>query len=104
MVGWFIFSYSIFNPVFIFIYNTIPDTVITYRLIEIAFSSWSFRLISAITLFVTILPIYFYINAQSLFFPTLKDLILQDKIDYSSILKETDPKREKAAHDLLKQQ
>lgn len=41
---------------------------------------------------------------MSLAFPSLKDLILQDKIDFAAAMKEANPKRQKATHDMLKEQ
>lgn len=104
LVCWFLLSYCFYNPLFMWVYNSLTGTAITDRMPEIAYSNNTFRWTQVITLFVTLLPIYFYNCAQSLLFPSLKDLIMQEKIDYLSFIKEADPKREKAAMELLKQQ
>lgn len=35
-------------------------------------------------------------------FPTLKDLILQGRLNYEEIIAEADPEKAKAAHELFK--
>ena len=68
---------------------------------EIDFSNWQFWVILAVTVMICIAPVIFYFNAHSLFFPSLKDLILQGKVK-PEILEEADPKRAKAAMEMLR--
>lgn len=60
-------------------------------------------MISILEVIILVFPIIFYFKVQSLLFPTLKDLMVQDRLNIDKVLKEADPKRVKAAHDLFKQ-
>jgi hypothetical protein len=74
-----------FFPFFVFTYDVVPDfmtPVVAYRLIEMVFSYVHFWLIILLFLVISLMPLIFYYNAQALLFPSLKDLILQQKLDY----------------------
>jgi hypothetical protein len=45
----------------------------------------------------------FYFQANQLLFPSMKDLIMQDGFDEKAVMEEADPKKAKAAMDLMKQ-
>lgn len=69
------------------------QTAMQHRLIEIEYSSWLFWEVSIFGMIICLLPIYFYVKTQALFFPKLKDLIIQNKISYESVMREADPRR-----------
>jgi hypothetical protein len=75
-------SFLLFAPFMICTYNTFTNTEITHRLQEIVFSNGLFWFILIITLGASLLPLVFYYRGKSILFPSLKDLILQRRIDY----------------------
>jgi len=48
------------------------------------------------------IPIYFYVQAKRLLWPSLKDLIEQRRIHYHEIKGQLNPKARKIAHDAMK--
>ena len=83
-------------------YDHFNGTALTGRLQEIVFSNYQFWLTAAVSVTVCIIPIVFYFKAQSLLFPSIKDLILMDALNEKEVLEEADPKKEKAATELFK--
>ena len=53
-------SYMVFNPGFVFIYNTFENRFLTRRIEEVIYNNVHFWLISIISMVVSLLPYYFY--------------------------------------------
>jgi hypothetical protein len=85
------------------IYDNFDGTALTGRLREIVFQDYQFWLTILITLGICFAPFIFYFQGNQLLFPSMKELIMQDEIDEKAVLDEADPKKAKAAMDLMKQ-
>eukprot|EP00347_Sterkiella_histriomuscorum_P004736 403359304 len=103
IVQLYLLSFFVFCPLFVIPYNYLPDNFLMYRLYEIMFENGYFWLIIILIVACSIVPIKFYFWAQSLLFPSLKNLIMRGDLNVEKILKEADPARAKLTHDLLKQ-
>ena len=72
---WILFNYTIsflqFVPLFIVIYNVVPNTALTHRNNEILFSSVHFWLICFVTVWASVLPFYFYYRFKDFGWPGL---------------------------------
>lgn len=97
-------SVLLFAPFEIVTYDNVSGSALTGRLKEIAFSDYQFWLSLTAVLAICFLPFMFYFQANQLLFPSMKDLIMQDGFDEKAVMEEADPKKAKAAMDLMKQQ
>jgi hypothetical protein len=97
-------SFFFFMPALVIFYNYYPGTFMTFRIYEIAFSGWQFWLVLLLLIGACVAPIYFYYQVQYLLFPELKDLIRTEALDNEKVLRDVNPVRAKAAHDMFKAQ
>jgi hypothetical protein len=100
---WYFVSVCLFCPFQVFTYDSMNGNALSRRLSEIAFSNWQFWATFSITVFICVVPIVFYYLSNALLFPSLKDLITLNQLD-PSIVEEADPKRARAAMELMKKQ
>lgn len=100
---WYIVSVALFCPFKVFTYDSMQGSALSGRLAEIAFSNWQFWATFSITVFICVVPVVFYYLAHQLLFPSLKDLIMLRQVEVN-IIEEADPKRAKAAMELMKKQ
>lgn len=105
ILSMYVISILLFAPLFICIYNQIPNTYLSYRLIEIVISNGMFWLTLAVAVGMCVLPVYFFVRARKLLFPTLKDLVVQPgKINAERVKLECNQEAERMAYELIKRQ
>lgn len=104
MLLWYSISVFMFAPFQIVTYDNFPGTPLSSRLKEIVFQDFQFWLTVFVSVAVCFIPFWFYFQANSLLFPTLKDLIMQENLDQKEVLNQADPKKAKEAMDILKKQ
>eukprot|EP00347_Sterkiella_histriomuscorum_P002642 403367358 len=96
-------SFLLFIPFVVCTYDAFPNTFMERRLGEIVFSNANFWLQILCMVAACLLPILFYFEAQSLLFPKLKDLILQNTINFQEVNRELNTEIAKQTHELFKQ-
>lgn len=74
MAGMYTFSFLLFAPLFILVYNSVPATVLAHRLFEITLSPL-FWLVLPATVGASFLPVWFLDRTQRLLCPRLKDVL-----------------------------
>lgn len=106
-------SFLLFAPIFIYIYDIIPNTNLSHRLHEIT-HSLLFWLITLLTFVLSFLPCYVLVQFQRLFTPGLKEVIIQKRkfplltnsvgINYDQVMQSSmNPKTSEATRQLYKQ-
>lgn len=80
---WIVFMYTVsialFAPIFILVYNEVPNTHMTHRLGEILTESWIFWALVALTVVMCIMPALIVHYFKRLCYPSFKDLIIQHR-------------------------
>lgn len=98
----YIMSILTFCPFQIITYDSLEVYVMSGRLQEIAYSSIEFYLVMVVSVALCLIPFLYYFQANSLLFPSLKDLLIQSQIDKKTVIQEADPKKAKEAMEILK--
>jgi len=74
MGSMYLFSFLLFAPLFILVYNILPYSDLSHRLNEIM-TPYLFWLVLLVTVTISFMPLWFFIRAKHLLFPRLKQIL-----------------------------
>jgi len=98
--GMYLVSFLLFCPAFILAYNFFPDTELTRRLSEIAFSNWQFWACLFVIVALCFLPVFATLKFKQLLVPRMRDLL--PSVDMIKVRKDYQQEAQRQACELIK--